>query len=82
MTTDADQMVQPTEARCCANCRYFDRSHADPSKSSLTGQCRFNPPVVVADAEGVAASTWPTVRGGDWCGQFALALDAQSEDKQ
>ncbi len=30
---------------------------------------------------GVAVSTWPTVLGDDWCGQFALSLDVQPEDK-
>lgn len=102
MTTDVDQVVQidpATDARCCANCRYFHRLSdpfaevivvkpgtvgfgRDDASVSPQGQCRLAPPVVVADPEGPAVSTWPTVLVADWCGAFALALDAQSKDEQ
>ena len=102
MTTDVDQVVQidpATDARCCANCRYFHRLSDLPAEVivvkpgtvgigradaivSPQGQCRFAPPVVVAEAEGPAASTWPTVLVADWCGAFAVALEVSKAEAE
>jgi hypothetical protein len=48
----------------CVHCRFFVSNYARAS-----GQCRYNPPVVVP-VRGVMARFWPEVAETEWCGKF------------
>lgn len=53
--------------RYCLGCHHF----AVTLDGAPTGQCRRNPPVVVADTPHPKAF-WPPVHAVDWCGEWKM----------
>lgn len=47
-------------------CRYF---LTDIEDEDGLGQCRRNPPVLIADEDG-PYSTFPLIEESEWCGEF------------
>lgn len=62
-------MSKPT----CATCAYFQLQPYVLADGGRYGECRKNPPVVVAgtDAYGPDTSSFPAVRDTGWCGQHS-----------
>ncbi len=61
----------------CAYCRYWEpnsREAAEKYTLIANGRCRIRAPELVSHGnkdEGLYSSTaWPSVQGGDWCGEF------------
>lgn len=54
--------MSTNNGRTCEHCCFYN---------SIQNQCRINPPVVVAFADGTRTITvWPDVSLTDWCGQW------------
>ena len=58
----------------CSTCRFF-LLLPTPAQASAIGECRANPPVVVANGQqGVTVSKFPQIAPTDWCGGYGVRV--------
>ncbi len=54
----------------CANCFYCIERTKDKYKDYIDGICRRYPPQMTYEPQAYPRSSWPVVRGIDWCGEW------------
>lgn len=59
-------------AECCAICRFYRPGPSDVIgvADDEAGDCRREPPRVVAGVSPQAWGVWPAVSADDWCGKY------------
>lgn len=55
-------------ANTCRRCKWFQMNDEN------RGICRRNPPVPFPSVTGGSISCWPTVKTGDYCGEWSMPL--------
>lgn len=81
---ECDRFISRLDSECCIKCKFFDRhdgleamdfNHIDGVSHMafcVEGWCRRFPPIVpMVDDEG--GTTYPTVDGQQWCGEFVAS---------
>ena len=67
----------------CGDCCYFNfksgsvDSDGDWKSGTIHGECRINPPIVVAEGDSTVTE-FPYVNDGWWCGQFKKLEEAKA----
>lgn len=63
--------MTPTSRRVCYNCLYFKPFANKEDIAAARGECRRLAPRPSQSAiVSLASSSWPIVKGLDWCGQW------------
>lgn len=49
----------------CVNCCYWRRF-----EGKAVGECRFDPPIIIASGDWLNEARWPIAAEEDWCGKY------------